>query len=508
MRQIRKLLALTFESKLGLRDVARLTGVSKTTVSEYLVRFRRTGLSHEESRELSEGELLALFETKKQEESEQYTELTALFPEYAKRLKKRGMTKQLLWEEYQRSHPDGYRYSQFCHHFMVFLESGEVTMRQPHEPGDMAYLDYAGERFPYYPNGEEQFAEIYVAVLGASQLAYVEASESQKQEEFVRSTERALRYFGGVPRALVPDNLKAAVLKASKYEPELNPLFDDFAEYYRTTILPARAYKPKDKSLAENTVKLTYQRVLAPLYGRRFHSLAELNQAIAELLEAHNNRKLTKLRISRRQLFEEIERATLKTLPSQPYPMKYFENHKVAPDYHFILSEDTHYYSVPWELKGERVKVIFDERTVAVYHNNVRVAQHRRNRKKGQYTTMSEHMPKHHQFFASWSAEKFTSWARSIGEETLLVVSKLLAAKAHEQQAYKSCLGVLTMAQEVGSERLNWACRRALNYSRISYRDVRGYLDDILRQEKEAAGDNQVLLFGEHKNLRDSAIYK
>jgi len=508
MRQIRKLLALTFESKLGLRDVARLTGVSKTTVSEYLVRFRRTGLSYEESRELSEGELLALFETKKQEESEQYTELTALFPEYAKRLKKRGMTKQLLWEEYQRSYPDGYRYSQFCHHFMMFLESGEATMRQPHEPGDMAYIDYAGERFPYYPNGEEQFAEIYVAVLGASQLGYVEASESQKQEEFVRSTERALRYFGGVPRALVPDNLKAAVLKASKYEPEINPLFDDFAEFYRTTILPARAYKPKDKSLAENTVKLTYQRIFAPLYGKKFHSLAELNHAIAELLEAHNNRKLTKLQISRRELFEEIKRATLKTLPSQPYPMKYFENHKVAPDYHFILSEDTHYYSVPWELKGERVKVIFDERTVAVYHNSVRVAQHRRNRKKGQYTTVTDHMPKHHQFFASWSAEKFTSWARSIGEETFLVVSKLLAAKAHEQQAYKSCLGVLTMAQEAGSERLNWACRRALNYSRISYRDVRGYLDDILRQEKDSEGDNQVLLFDEHKNLRDSAIYK
>jgi transposase len=411
---MRKLLALTYESKLRLRDVSRLTGVSKTTISEYLVRFRRTGISYGESLELTDEQLLELFEEKKQQENEQYTQLMALFPEYAKRLKRRGMTKQLLWEEYRKQHPNGYRYSQFCHHFGMYLESGEATMRQPHEPGDMAYIDYAGETFRYYQDGEQQQAAVFVAVLGASQIAYVEASESQKQEAFLRSTERALRYFGGVPRALVPDNLKAAVLKASKYEPEINPLFDDFAEYYRTTVIPARAYKPKDKALAENTVKLTYQRVFAPLYGKTFRSLAELNQAIAGRLEIHNTRELTKLQISRRQLFEEIERSALKTLPSEPYPMKYFETHKVAPDYHFILSEDKHYYSVPWQLKGKQVKVIFDDRIVAVYHDNLRVAQHRRTRKKGQYTTKAEHMPKHHQFFASWSAEKFTSWANSI----------------------------------------------------------------------------------------------
>ncbi len=508
VKHMRKLLALTYESKLGLRDVSQLTGVSKTTVSEYLVRFRRTGISYAASQKLTDEQLLGLFEEKKQEESEQYTQLTTLFPEYAKRLKQRGMTKQFLWKEYRRKYPNGYRYSQFCHHFTVFLDSGEVTMRQPHEPGDMAYLDYAGETFPYYPDGDEQRAQIFVAVLGASQLAYVEASESQKQEAFVRSTERALRYFGGVPRALVPDNLKAAVLSASKYEPELNPLFDDFADYYRTTIIPARAYKPKDKSLAENAVKLTYQRIFAPLYGKRFHSLAELNQAIAELLEEHNTRKLTKLQISRRQLFEEIERSALKTLPGEPYPMKYFETHKIAPDYHFILSKDKHYYSVPWQLKGEQVKVIFDERIIAVYHKNVRVAQHRRSRKKGQYSTQSAHMPRHHQFVESWSAEKFTTWAQSIGEETFLVISHLLNSKPHEQQAYKSCLGVLNLAKDAGSHRLNWACRRALNYSRISYRDVRAYLDEIMRQEKDEQQNKQVFLFADHKNLRDSAIYK
>ena len=508
MRQLRKLLALTQESKLSLRETSQLTGVSKTTISEYLVRFRRSGISYEESKRLSDRELLDFFEEKKQDESRQYKELTTLLPKYARRLKKRGMTKQLLWEEYISIHPAGYRYSQFCHHFQIFLDSLDVTMKQPHEPGDMAYIDYTGERFPYYPNGEKTWAEIYIALLGCSQLTYVEASESQKQEDFVRSSERALRYFGGAPRALVPDNLKSAVLKASKYEPEINPLFDDFAEYYRTTVLPARAYRPKDKPLAENAVKLAYQRIFAPLYDKRFSSIEELNAAIADQLEIHNNRKLAKLGISRRELFEEIERDALKTLPTERYPMKYFENHKVAPDYHFILSKDKHYYSVPWQLKGERVKVIFDEQTVAVYHNNLRVAQHRRDRKKGQYTTITAHMPRHHQFVESWSADKFTAWAKSIGEETHLLVSRLLANKPHEQQAYKACLGVLNLAKSAGAERLNWACRRALNYSRISYREVKEYLDDIIEQERVTAGDDQVVPFATHRNLRDQAIYK
>lgn len=508
LKNLRKLLALTYESKLSLRETAQLTGVSKTTISEYLVRFRRCGMSYEESRSLSDQQLLDLFEEKKQQESEQYKSLSELFPHYARRLKKRGMTKQFLWNEYIKTYPHGYRYSQFCHHLYIFLDSIDVTMRQNHDPGDLAYIDYAGQRFPYYPGGEERFADIYVAILGASQLTYVEASESQKQEEFIRSTERALRYIGGSPRALVPDNLKPAVHKASNFEPQINALFDDFAEYYRTTILPARAYKPKDKPLAENAVKLTYQRIFTALYDRRFQSLEELNEAIGEELEKHNNRKLTKLDISRRDLFEEIERSSLKTLPTESYPMKYFETHKVAPDYHFILSEDKHYYSVPWQLKGQRVKVIFDERNVAVYHNNVRVVQHRRNRKKGQYTTLKVHMPKHHQFVDSWSSEMFTSWARNIGEETFLFISQLLAAKAHEQQAYKSCLGVLNLAKKLGSERLNWACRRALNFSRISYRDVKGYLDEIVSQEQEDRHHEQVVPFTEHQNLRDRAIYK
>jgi transposase len=508
LKQLRKLLSLTYEHKLSLRETAQLSGISKTTISEYLVRFRRSGISYDESLNLSDTELVELLEEKKQEESEQYTTLVSLFPEYSRRLKKRGMTKQLLWKEYKKRYPDGYAYSQFCHHFGIFLDSGDLTMRQAHEPGDMMFIDYSGAKLNYLHNGELKAAEVYVAILGASQLTYVEACESQKQEDFIRATEGALRYFGGVPRALVPDNLKAAVLKASKYEPELNPLFDDFAEYFRTTIIPARAYRPKDKALVENAVKLSYQRIFAPVQDRIFHSLAELNQAIRELLEEHNTRKLSKLQISRRELFNEIEKEELKTLPSSPYPLKYFETHKVAVDYHIILSEDKHYYSVPYQLKGKQVKVIFDDRIVAIYADNLRIAQHRRNKKRGQYTTLSAHMPPKHQFVHSWSAERFQTWARSIGEEAFLVVSHLLRSKPHEQQAYKSCLGVLSLAKKHGSEDLNLACRRALNYNRISFKEVELYLKDLIDRRNDSMGNEQILPFATHKNLRDKALYK
>lgn len=508
LKQIRKILQLKYETGLSIRDTAKLSGVSKTTASDYLARFNRSGIGYEQSKSLTDEELIELLEERKQQECEQYNKLTALFPEYCRLLKKTGFTKQLLWEQYLKKYPDGYRYSQFCYHLDIFQKSGELTMRQPHDPGDMMYIDYTGQKLSYYDKAEEIPVEVYVAILGASQLTYAEASLSQKKEEFVRSTERALRYFGGVPRALVPDNLKSAVTKASKYEPELNPLFDDFSEYYRTTIIPARAYRPKDKALGENAVKLTYQRIFAPLYGKRFNSLSELNQAIAELLERHNNRKLSKLQISRRELFNEIEKDELKTLPSEPYPLKYFETHKVAADYHIILSEDKHYYSVPWQLKGKRVKVIYDERNVAVYFEGRREALHRRDRKIGTYTTSAAHMPEAHRFYQSWSGEKFRKWANNLGPEVLSAVNCLLESKQHEQQAYKSCMGVLSLAKKNNTEDLNHACRKALNYGRVSYREIKLYLEDIIRQRKINQRDVNVVHFESHENLRNTVIYK
>ena len=249
------------------------------------------------------------------------------------------------------------------------------------------FVDYAGKKFTIYDRltKKEREVETFVAILGSSNLTYAEASESQKSQDWIRSNENAFHYFGGVTRAIVPDNLKSGVIKADKYEPEINPVYNDFAEYYRTVIIPARSRRPKDKALVENAVKLIYQRVYAPLRDRVFYSLEELNQAIRDLLEEHNNKPFQRLKYSRRELFEETEKSVLKTLPREPDPMKEFKNLTVQYNYHVELREDRHYYSVPWKLKGQKVKVVYDERNVAIYHDNIRIVQHQRSYKPNGY---------------------------------------------------------------------------------------------------------------------------
>lgn len=508
VKKIREIVKHNCNEKLSIRQIAKLTGISKTVVSEYLTTFKKTGYSCEKIAEMSDTELMELFKGSKEENNLRYREMLPQMPLFTKELKRTGVTRQLLWEEYSKNTPNAFGYSQFCHHLQCWQDIQGLSMKQFHAPGEKMFVDYTGDKLSYFDErgGEEKKAEVFVAVLGASGLTYAEATESQKKESFIRSVERSFIYFGGVTKTVVPDNLKSAVTKASKYEPEINPLFDDFAEYYRTIILPARAYRPKDKALVENAVRLMYQRIFAPSRNREFYSLEELGGAVREKLEAHNNRKMQVLQVSRRELFEEIEKSELKTLPSAPYPMKSFENHKVAPDYHVLLSADKHYYSVPWQLKGKQVRIIYDERIVAVYQDNVRVAGHYRDRRRGGYTTQSSHMPPSHKFYASWSVEKFQKWAASIGEETLMVINHIMESKKHPEQAFKSCIGILSLGQKNNSHDLNMACRRAFNYGRMSYKEVKEYLEYVKRSKTE--DDKNVYLFPEHENLRNAADYR
>lgn len=510
MKKIRKILKLKYDANLSIREIARALDISKTIVGEYLGQFNASELTFEKAMSISDDDLVNHLQNHKEETSEKYKSLLAEIPEIVKSLKSKGMTRQLAWQEYIEKYPEGYGYSRFCHHLKLFEEQMDVSMHHNHEPGDMMYIDYAGSK-PYYldrKTEEKIYVEFFVAVLGASSKTYAEASPSQKQDYFIRSTENAFRFFGGATKAIVPDNLKSAVTKADKYDPVINPVFDDFSEYYRTTIIPARAYKPKDKPLAENAVNIMYQRIYAPLRNKTFYSLEELNEAIWIQLEKHNNKPLQVLGISRNALFEEIEKSTLKTLPSEPYPIKYYEERTVQPNYHIILSADKHYYSVPWELKGERVRVIYDERNVAVYHNNVRIVQHRRHKQKGTYTTLDAHMPKNHQFFASWSEEKFLSWANNIGSETERVITHLLNSKRHPQQAFKTCVGILSLAKKYSNEELNLACRKAWNWNRMTSRDVKGYIESIREQRKITESDETMTTFISHENLREKSQYQ
>ena len=509
MKKIRDILKHSYETKLSIRQIAGITGISKTVVSDYLSTFKKSGMEYKEIEKMSDTDLISLFKGEKEENNIRYKEMLPQMPYFTKELKKTGVTRYLLWKEYAKDNDDAFSYSQFCHHLQCWQGVQNLSMKQHHIPGEKLFVDYAGDKLTYFNGrrGEERKAEVFVAVLGASGLTFAEAAESQKKESFVRSVEHAFHFFGGVTKAVVPDNLKSAVIKADKYEPEINPLFDDFADYYRTVIYPARAYRPKDKALVENAVRLMYQRIFAPLRNREFYSLEELNEAVKEKLSEHNNRKMQVLGVSRQELFEEIEKSKLKTLPTAPYPMKSFETHKVAPDYHVLLSEDKHYYSVPWQLKGEKVRIIYDEKTVAIYFENKRVTGYRRNSKRGGYTTKEEHMPPHHLFYASWTSEKFEKWALSIGEETHKVVIHLLESRRYPEQAFKSCIGILSLSAKSTNHDLNMACRKAWNLDQMSYRKIKEYLEDILVQKDLNSDDKQVFMFQDHENLRNAADY-
>lgn len=344
MKKIRGIIRLKETGELSERQIAKALNISRPVVAWYIKDFRSSGLTYEQSRKMHDSQLLALFE-KKRSGNANCEKLIEKFPGYLQELKKTGVTLMALYSKYQKEHPEGYSYSQFCYHFQVWTNASKLTMHIDHKAGDKMFVDYAGKKLEIVdPQTEEiHLAEVFVAILGASQLTYVEASASQKTEDWIRSNERAFLYFKGVTHAIVPDKLKSGVTTSNKYEPRINFMFDDFADHYGTVILPARVRRPQDKALVENAVKMVYQRIYAPLRNRTFFSLEELNEAIWVLLERHNNKQFQRLKISRRGLFEKIEKAALKALPKERYAIKQCRELTVQFNYHVELREDRHY---------------------------------------------------------------------------------------------------------------------------------------------------------------------
>jgi transposase len=510
MRKIREIVRLS-ESQLSQRQISNAVNVSRPVVAQTIESMRSAGLTYAQITPMSDSELNARISTEKRP-SGKSAELKERFPYVAKELKRTGVTLKHLWEEYLKEHPEGLKYTQFCYHYQQWRQDEKLSMHIEHKAGDKLFVDYTGKKMVLTDRntGKTREVEIFVAILPASQLTYAEASENQTQESFVRSNERALRYIGGVPAAIVPDNLKAGVLKASIYEPDLNPLFADFAEYYRTAILPARKKKPKDKAHVENAVKIIYQRVFAPLRNEIFYTIEELNLAIKERLEDHNTRTLTKMTVSRRELYEEVEASELKTLPVHPYPIKHIQpNTLVQFNYHVELKEDRHYYSVPYALKGKRVKLIYDERNVSIYHDNIRIVLHRRDRRSNKYTTERNHMPAKHRFDDNWNPEKLKWWAGNIGDETLRAITHILESKPHPEQAYKSCMGILSQAKTHEHSILNMACRIAWNMERINYGFITQEVKKLKTQYEQEAEQKQLSLLPViHENVRGEKYYQ
>jgi transposase len=381
-------------------------------------------------------------------------------------------------------------------------------MHIDHKVGDKMYVDFAGGKLSLInpETGEVTEAEVFVSILGASQLTYVEATISQQQEDFIQCCENALHYYGGVPQAIVPDNLKSAVTKSSKYEPTLNEAYEQFASHYSTSILPARAYKPKDKSLVEGAVKIAYQRIYTDLNGKEFYSLGELNQAIRPALEKHNNTLLTGREYSRRQSFEEMEKNVLQPLPSLHFEYKHRQICTVAGNGHVCLREDKHYYSVPYQYIGKKVKMLYNRSYVEIYFNYGLISRHERVQRRYGYTTTREHMASTHQFIADWSPERFISLAANVGDPVQEFVKKVLESKPHPEQAYKSCMGILSFERKVGKERLIAACNRALDYGAYSYAIIKNILERNIDKLPEPEVPEQGL--PEHSNIRGESYYK
>lgn len=509
MSRIRQILRL-YTQGTSKKKISELTGSSRNTAKKYIQKFHREHLTFEQISEMTDHDLEQLFgSVEPVVKDARLDQLQTLLPEMEKQLKRKGMTILLLFEDYKKQYPNGYGITQFYKYFRYYLKRVQPTMHMEHKAGDKLYIDFAGEKLSILDteSGEIREVEVFVAVLGCSHLTYVEAVYSQKKEDFIKACESALHYYGGVPAAIVPDNLRSAVSKSSRYEPLINETFADFAEHYSTVILPARAYRPKDKALVEGMVKIIYRHIYTIVSKEVYTSLTALNTAIREALEVLNNAPFKARDYSRRSQFEEIERETLKPLPTYPYEFKQQVMVTVMKNGHACLHVDKHYYSVPFRFIGKKVKILYTSTRVEIYHRYERIATHNRHFRKYHYTTQNEHLASSHRYLSEWTPEKFLEQARAVHEDVVTYIMLVIENKQHPEQAYKSCSGILSLVRKVGAQRLTNACRRAQSYGVYNYPIIVQILEKNLDQQSE---DEQQLghTMPQHHNIRGADYYE
>ncbi len=494
-------------NEVPLQAISRAVGVSRNTVKKYLQLIQVRSYSFDELLKMDDEQLEHLLNDPEKKSDKRQEELYACFPTIEKELARTGVTRWILWGDYRKAHPDGYSYSQFCDHYRNWRSTQTASMHLTHEPGDKMFLDFAGKKLYLTDRktGEITSVEVFVSVLGHSQYTYVEAIPTQQKEDFIPAVENALHFYGGTPRVVVPDNLKSAVTKADKHEPRLNADFMDFANHYQTSILPTRSYKPQDKSLVEKAVNIIYSSIYAPLRDQVFYDLASLNKDISRLLEDHNQRHFQRKPISRQQLFEQEEKHCLQALPTQRYEMKQYKMATVMKTAHIHLREDKHYYSVPYRYIGKKVKLVYTRSYIAIYCNKERIAYPPRSFKHFGYTTQREHMPSTHQFVSDWNPEKFLSWSSAIDPAVRKYIQKVLDHYTYPEQAYRSCVGILSFEKKVGRRRLINAVKRATEYQTFNY----SVIDRILRNGFDRLEDEKVASspVTDHENIRGPENY-
>ena len=507
MSKLRQVIKLYCQHK-GTRKISECIGVSRNTVKKYIRKFQYLGSTWAELSMMADKELNELFnEELIPPPGEKLVQLISYLSGARKRLPSPGMTLHKLWIEYISKYPDGFQTSAFYRHYKLLKSRSHPSMHMIHKAGDKMFVDYAGDKLQIVDmaTGELRTVEVFVAILGASQLTYVQAIESQNMEDFILCCENALRFFGGAPSAIVPDNLKSAVTKSNRYEPQINDNFAAFADYYGMSVLPARAYKPKDKSLVEGAVKITYNRIYTELQGQIFTSVGELNTTIWGHLDNHNCRNFQGRSYSRLEQFNEMEKMALQPLPETRYEMSKQVIVTVMKNGHVCLHCDKHYYSVPHQNIGFKVKILYSKSKIEIFYKYAVIAVHIRVKSPHSYTTDPLHMASNYHELTDWNPAKFIKDAEQIHPDVAMYIEKVLLCKPHPEQAYKSCQGILSLTKRYGPERLILACNRANEYGQYHYKIVETILLRNLEQNKP---DDKPGSMPSHENIRGKEYYQ
>lgn len=505
MEQLKQILQLK-DDGVAIREMSRRIGISRNSVRKYLA------LLHKDRSELSNQEIAdkAYNNDLLQHDADRLAQLTQHFIGSGSQLSNTGVTRQLLWQEYLNANPDGYSYSRYCYHLHQYLKQSDLSMHLEYEPGDMIMVDFAGKK-QYYVDmqtGERIECEVFVAVLPYSGMIFCQAVHSQQTADFIACINAMLKYYAGVPATILCDNLKTAVSRPSRYEPAFTEMCQQLSEHYQTTFSATRPYSPRDKAMVEKAVSIVYTHVYAPLRHQTFSSPHALNEAMHQQLYALNNKPYKRTVYSRWYFYDTKEHKTLRTLPTEPFSPKKVVTLTVQRNYHIQLSEDHLYYSVPYQYVGKKVKVLYDSRVVEAYYEMERIAVHVRKAHGKAYTTLAEHMPPHHQRMQQikgWNREDLLAQAACVGTATVQATTLMLDNSIYIEQNYKACFGMLMLQKKYDAARLEAACSRALQGSRVNYTMIKNILERNLDQQIQLPIINTI---PDHENIRGKDHYQ
>jgi len=502
MRKIKDVLRLKLDAKLSHEQISASLKVSKGVVAKYAGLASAAGLDWPTINTLDEGEIERRLLSKPERPS------AYVLPDCGRihqELRRKGVTLMLLWEEYQADHADRqtYRYTQFCEHYRQFAKQLKRSMRQIHRAGEKLFIDFAGPTIALTGGGR---AHIFVAAMGASSYTFACATPRETMVDWIESTVRALAFYGGVPQLIVPDNPRAMVKNADRYEPQSNDSVLDFARHYGTSVLPARPYHPQDKAKAESAVQVVERWIMARLRHQLFATVAEVDLAVGLLLASLNGRPFQKLPGSRASAFATLDAPALQPLPAQRYEMAHFKTVKAHIDYH--VEVEAHRYSVPHALVGQVLEARITRHSIEILHRGQRVTSHARSSLRGGFTTIAEHMPAAHRAHMEWTPQRLIHWGQSIGLSTGVAVTRLLEEHKHPEHGYRACLGLLSLAKRYGKPRLEAACELALQLGSCKYRDVREILSNNRdKQNAQARAETKEWVSPDHANLRGPDYY-